>query len=181
MCYKIIECITLWDITSFILGILLSALTSIIIIRFFRPNMCIGIPKLDKKSLKFSVKNLNKKYAVTNLRIEAAAVLNDQTYHLKFDRYDFLMLAKLDNKTVETPYERTFHAIDIDEYTKDIALNCQNLEELLNLLKNEKAYLRVRLHANHEFTGFGKAFPAKFKLNKNMEFEPYESNNIWTK
>lgn len=181
MCYKIIECITLWDITSFILGILFSALTSIIVIRFFRPKICIGIPKMYEKYLKFPVKNLNKKYAVTNLRIEAAAVFNDETYHLKFDRYDFLMLTKLDNKEVETPHERTFHAIDIEEYTKDIAPNCQNLDDLLTLLKNEKAYLRVRLHANHEFTGFGKAFPAKFKLNKNLEFEPYESNNICTK
>lgn len=177
MCFKLIECITLWDITSFILGIFFSALTSIFIIRFFRPKMCIGIPKRDRKSLKIPVNNLNTNYAVTNLRIEAAAVLNDQTYHLKFDRYDFLMLTKLDYKERETPYERTFHAIDIDEYTKGIALNCQNLDDLINLLKNEKAYLRVRLHANHEFTGFGKAFSAKFKLNKKMEFEPYTIND----
>ncbi|OFY51338.1 MAG: hypothetical protein A2W85_03690 [Bacteroidetes bacterium GWF2_41_31] len=178
MCYNLLECVTIWDIFSLILGIVLSAFTAIFIIRFFRPRICIGIPTKDGTTLKIPVRNDSKCFAAVNLRIEAAAVLNDQTYHLDFDRIDFLMLLR--NKTYETretPFERTYHAIDVDEYTKSIAPNCQNMNDFFNFLNNNHSYLRVRVHAYHEFTGFGKAFQAKFNFINNVRFEPNERDN----
>lgn len=164
MCYKILECLSIVDIVFFLLGILLAIFSTIITIRFFRPNVAIGIPYFESERLKIPIKNLSTKNDATNIKIEAAGVLNEFTYHLKCDRYDFLLLPKFDLNKSDKPYERKFHAIDIDDYTKDIASNCKNLNDFIELLKEEKAYLRVRIHANHEFTGFGKSFEKMFKL-----------------
>jgi len=179
MCYKLIECVTVWDIFSLILGIVLSAFAAIIIIRFFRPRICIGVPTIVGTTIKIPVRNESKYYSAVNLRIEAAAVLNDQTYHLDFDRIDFIML--MPNKSYEngeTPFKRTYHAINIDNYTIKIAQNCQNMNDFFILLNNNQAYFRIRVHAYHEFTGFGKAFQAKFKFSNQARFEPKENDNI---
>jgi len=88
------------------------------------------------------------------------------------------------NKTYEfgeTPFERTYHAIDVDSYTKSIAQNCQDMIAFFTLLNDTHSYLRIRVHAYHEFTGFGKAFQAKFKINNQGNFEPKEDNNICKK
>ncbi len=111
MCYKLLECISVWEIVSFILGIVLSAIASIVIIRFFRPKICIGIPTKVGKIIKIPVRNESNCYAVANIRIEAAAVLGQYTYHLDFDRNDFIMLLQMKNyENKETPFERTYHA-----------------------------------------------------------------------
>jgi hypothetical protein len=176
MCYKLFECVTLWDTIVFMLGIILSAFASILVIRFFRPKIKIEIPEIDSGIIKFPVKNLSKKYFASNLKIEAAAVLNRKTYHLKFDMNDFLMLPSYDIKNTDEPYERKFHATDVNEYTKEISAECKNINQFLDILKIKKSYLRVRIHANHEFTGFGKAFESKFKYKKGKQiFKPLSS------
>lgn len=179
MCYNLLECVSVWDIISLILGIVLSACATIIIIRFFRPKICIGIPTRAGNSIVVPVRNNSKCYDVTNLRIEAAAVFGQYTFHLDFDRVDFIMLLRNKKyKNQETPFERIYHAQDVNSYTKSIAPNCKNMTDFFNLLNNNQCYLRVRVHAYHEFTGFGKAFQAKFKLNNHGNFEPMEGNNI---
>jgi hypothetical protein len=167
---NIIDCVLIWDILVFILGILFSVFSTIIIIRFYRPTINIGVPIIASKRIKIPIKNSNKKKGASNIKIEVSGVLNDFTYHLKCDRYEFLLLPRYEINKLDKPYERIFHALDVDDYTKEITEDCNNLNEFLDILKNEKAFLRVRVHANHEFTGFGRAFEAKFKL-KNDKFE----------
>jgi len=183
MCCKLLECITVWEIISLFLGIALSALAAIIIIHFFRPKICIGVPTKKESTLKIPVRNISKYYSAVNLRIEAAAVLNNQTYHLDFDRVDFLMLPPYkNNKNGETPFERTYQTIDIDNYTKIIAKdNCENMTDFFNLLSKPNAYLRIRVHAFHEFTGFGKAFQANFNFITKDMFVLKENINICEK
>jgi hypothetical protein len=181
MCYKLLECINVFDLISLLLGVFLSEITTIYIIKFFRPKICLGIPiikdfKSPKPYLIIPVKNIDKKNKAVNIKIEAAAVLRGFTYHLKFDRYEFLILNELSNLENDTQNERKFHAFDIEDYTQRIAQNCQNLDDFIMLLENENSYLRVRVHANHEFTGFGKAFEARFKL-KNGKFVPLSPLN----
>lgn len=175
MCCNITECITVWDIFSFIFGIILSAVMTIVLIKLFRPNILILEPEfeqIDKKIiLKIPVKNESRFSAVSNLRIEAAAVLNDKTYHIDFDRKDFLILSRNKKCGKETPFVRTFHGIDVNYYTKSIADECKNMNDFLNLLEQNDACLRVRVHANHEFTGFGKVFETRFLFKQFSRFK----------
>lgn len=170
MCYKLLECISVWEIVSLFLSIVLSAFAAIIIIRFFRPKIRIGIPEWDENTIKITVRNEDIRFAVSNLRIEAAAVLNNFTYHLDFDRADFIMLSEYKTyENNETPFERTFHARNVNHYTMEISPNCQNMHDFRNLLNTPNTYLRIRVHCFHEFTGFGKAFQAKFKFRFNNQ------------
>lgn len=179
MCCEFLECVTLWDIISLILGIVLSAFAAVYIIRFFRPDIYIGVPTIVGTTLKIPVRNESKCYAAVNLRIEAAAVLRNKTYHVDFDRFDFLMLWP--NKTYdsnESPFERTYHAIDVNKYTKTIAPKCQNMDDFLTLLRDRQSYLRIRVHAYHEFTGFGKAFQSNFELSSKGDFKPMNAKGV---
>jgi hypothetical protein len=170
MCVKLNLCITCKDVFLLFAGAILSILGTIRLIRHYKPKIRIEIPQINSGIIKIEVTNLSKCFMATNLRIEAAAVNGNFTYHLDFDRIDFLMLAK--NKTYlncETPYSRTYHAHDVNEYTKAIAPNCSNISDFIKLLEKQDYNLRIRVHAFHEFAGFGKAFESKFKLeNKNF-------------
>lgn len=168
MYYNITEYITVWDISSLFLGVIFSAFAAIIIIRFFRPKISIQIPLISADKLKITVINESKRYAAINLRIEAAAVLNDKTYHIDFDRKDFLILSRNKKCGKETPFERTFHGKNVNDYTKDIAAECQNMKDFFNILNKKESYLRIRLHAYHEFTGFSKAFEDNFILKQGI-------------
>ena len=104
-------------------------------------------------------------------------------FHLELDKDDFLIL--LHKQT------RVFQSKDVTEATKKATLRSINkdsdihrcLEDLhprglfYKLLeqvkKHPKTNIRVRVHANHDYSGFGKAFERKFKWNeKNKQFEP---------
>jgi hypothetical protein len=131
----------------------------------------------DKKLLKLPVKNKSKHYAAVNLRIEAAVVLNDYTYHLDLDRQEFIILSKNDGNKVETPYKRVYQAYDVASITKKIFPELKTIEDLVDILNKKGAYLRIRIHASHEFTGFGKAFEATFNFNREL-FTPKCKKNI---
>lgn len=185
MCNHTIDCLTCWDIILVILGAFLSAVATIILIKLFKPHICFELPYLkeekDLKVLKLPVKNLNCHFAAVNLRIETAVVLNDFTYHFDLDRQDFIMLSKNDGNIEETPYRRVYQAYAVSEFTKIITENeVKVFHDLLNLLKKDNAFLRIRVHASHEFTGFGKAFEARFKFT-NGSFVPLNQKNICMK
>lgn len=126
-----------------------------------------------------TVRNTSKCFVAVNLRIEMAVVLENETFHFDLDRQDFLMLSK--NKNIPNgPQERTYHAFKVADYTTLIAPNCVSIEDLLRLLENDSAFLRVRVHSYHEFTGFGKAFEATFKY-KNETFIAMNNKNVCLK
>ncbi len=171
MCDKLNLCITCKDVFLLFAGAILSILGTLCLIRHYKPKIRIENPKKIDGIIKIEVTNLSKCFMATNLRIEAAAVNGNFTYHLDFDRIDFLMLAK--NKTYpnnETPYSRIYQAHDLNDYTKKIAHNCKNIIDFFKLLEQEDCNLRIRVHAFHEFTGFGKAFESQFKLSNNGNF-----------
>jgi hypothetical protein len=159
------------DLIFAIIGAFLSAIATIVLIKIFKPKISVLEPSFEDISnysyLKIPVENNSKKYSANNLQIEAAVILNDQSYHFKLDRDDFIILSKNNSTSNETPYLRIFQAYDVSENTKKMFLNFKTFESLVDLLKENKSYLRVRIHANHEFTGFGRSFETRFKLNQN--------------
>jgi hypothetical protein len=156
-----------------LIGAVLSVWFTILFISSYRPKVEIGLPYFDAKTLKFKIINTCDTNFVSNINIEVAVLINNFTYHLKTDRDTFLMLAPKKNLEInKTDYERVFRIVDVEDFTKSIALNCQNLDDVTQLLENEKAYLRIRVYAQHEFTGFGKVFESHFQLSKeNNEFQ----------
>lgn len=166
------EVIPCWDIISLFLGALLSAIATIVLIKLFRPKICIETPEIVGNYIKINVVNKRKCSTAINLKIEAAVVIDNYTYHLDFDRFDFLMLEKNSNLGNETPNERYFIAYQVNDFALQL-LNNNNftIRDLLNNIEgNENSYLRVRVHANHGFTGFGKTFKKSFILNNSIFF-----------
>jgi hypothetical protein len=121
---------------------------------------------------------MSKCFSAANIRIEAAAVVNDKTFHLDFDRNDFIMLSpNIKYENDETPFKRKYHAYKIADYTSQITNNEGTIPDFLDLLAKKEAYFRVRVHAYHEFTGFGKAFEAQFEYRNNV-FTPKTNKNV---
>ena len=172
MCTQIFNCVRYCDLFFVFLGAVLSGVVTVILIQFFKPKICFElpfiVPKGEKKILKLPVINLSKFFAAINLRTELAVVLDEFTYHFDLDRQDFIMLSKNKPCNKEKPYIRTYQAHEVAVFTK-IVSSCETIDDLINLLKSENAYLRVRVHAYHEFSGFGKVFQKKFTY-KNEKF-----------
>lgn len=138
------------DWTTVILGTIISVGTTLAFIQIFRPSICIAPPFIEKLYLKIPVRNCSKSFSAVNIKIEVAFIdRNEKTYHLLLDRQEFIILPK---KT-----KRTFQATQFTDFTRDIS----NYTDISSL-NNELFKLRVRIHANHEFTGFGKSFERVF-------------------
>lgn len=167
MCYKLLECFTAMDLIFLFIGAVLSALSTLYIITRYKPKIIIETIESDLK--KFLIKNDHKTSYAANLKIEVAVVLGKYTYHFVLDRTEFIMLSPLNNSE-NKPYERVFQLLDIEENTKKIAHDCQSLEDALKLLENKGSYLRVRVYAQHEFSGFGKVFESRFIYDENSKY-----------
>jgi hypothetical protein len=180
MCTQIFNSVSCWDIFSLFLGAILSGIVTILLIQFFKPIICFELPSIvpveDKKILKLPVKNLSKCFAAVNLRAEAAVVFEDKTYHFDLDQHDFIMLSPKKNIQGETPHKRTYQSCDVSSFMKK-TYEFKEIDELFDILKNKDAYLRVRIHAYHEFSGFGKAFQATFNY-KDGVFTTRSNKNI---
>ena len=125
-----------------------------------KPNLIIESVKKEGDELKINVVNKGCFDAI-NLKIEACIVQSDNyTYHLKIDKDDFIILPSYKKRNF-TENLRTFKIDDI----LPSALKHSNYQEIIKKLTEdgENHLLRVRLHANHEYSGFGKAFESKFK------------------
>lgn len=165
-------------------GVFLSALATLSLVLIFRPNIEIAsvnqheepqcqknkgeLEKSDnnnKYRIKINIKNKMSYFGVNNVQIEAAFFNNkNQTFHLDFDRASFLIIRSKD--------ERTFQAMNLNEFA--IRVSCYSsldkMIECINSGENKRSYtFRVRVHAEHSFTGFGKSFEKVF-LYKNGEF-----------
>lgn len=114
----------------------------------------------ERNSLAIKIANIGNKFWAVNLRVEACFIDSEQlTYHVDLDRADFLMLPPIQH----IDHERTFKAFDIAETTRD-QYNIM-FDDKLQEYRDGLVILRVRVHAFHDFSGFGKAFEQKFKWN----------------
>jgi len=129
------------------------------ILYLLRPNLLIESVQEKDDKLKINIINSGRSNAV-NLKIEACVIKNGFTYHLKLDVNDFIILPPK-KKTESDAHYRIFKIDDIS----DSATEYTNFTEIMQKLTEEGSdyILRVRLHANHEYSGFGKAFESKFK------------------
>ena len=101
-----------------------------------------------------------------NIRIEACCLQNsNKTYHFEIDREDFLILPKR-NKDVNI-CSRIFKINDISNRTKKYT----DYPTVLNMLEKNNFIFRVRVHAYHSLSGFGKAFEQHFKWAENKFIE----------
>jgi hypothetical protein len=151
-----------WDFFLLLIGFVLSILATILVFHLLKPKIL--IEKLEyqkeKKRIKIYVKNVGE-YVATNIKLEVALVLNKETFHLDTDRYDFILL--------EPDNSRIFKTIDINPFAKD-----EIKEEPLKIFENLFLYigencghLRVRVHAHHGLSGFGKSFEKKYSYTAN--------------
>lgn len=140
------------------------------ILYLIRPNLKIEkivvINENGKDGLKIKVKNNGLFFNVTNLKVEACIVVRRQTCHLILDRYDFIILP---SKKGDTDFhERDFKTIGLENsgYEDGIGNTITNENYVSNLKLYDDYEIRIRVHANHSLSGFGKAFEKKFKWDK---------------
>ena len=137
-----------------------------LLIYSLRPKIKIGLPEIstvDNKSISIPVSNLSSISKVTRLLIEVAVIENDKfTYHLKTDIQEF---AFLPSKKKGEDAKRVFKAFVPSDYLSEI-LN-YDYEKVVEILKNPKTKLRVRIHASHSFSGLGKSFENHFDYQNN--------------
>lgn len=164
---SIIDCPSIY---IFILSVAASGCWAMLLCSL-RPNLEIKIDELNKStSKKIYVKVTNNGCSdAVNLRIEAAFVKKDEkkdiTYHLKPNMEDFLIL----------PSKR--HSVSKENFRifsiKD--KKGKKFEDATKCITDKKGTLRIRVHAYHSFSGFGKAFEQKFKCDftdeKNIIFK----------
>ena len=116
-------------------------------------NDWINVYKLD-----LLLENIGCSNAV-NLHIEVCAVIGDFTYYLKVDKDEFIILPK--RRNASTYHERIFKSYEL-------AMSARRhfegtFDDFLNFLRNHEGLIvRVRVHANHSYSGFGKAFEQCF-------------------
>ena len=163
------------DWCSIIIGFALSVLLTVIWTRllfnyFYKPNLKIDIPEVKANLIKFQIVN-NSKSRIVKIQVEACIVetvnLNElittKTFHYNFFEKEFVMLPSENENKGQDLHKRYFKIIGFSQQAILEDPNLQN-EPLVGRL-NGKNYLRVRVHASHENSGFGKAFEARFKYN----------------
>ncbi|GHT15550.1 hypothetical protein AGMMS4956_15750 [Bacteroidia bacterium] len=134
----------------------------------FRPRLeiksfCIG--KDDKNRQRAEIKMLNRscRWDAINIKIEACLVetigVKTYTYHLELDRNNFLVIPKRDKEG------RTFVSYGLTQSAQMFYSNSFD-NFVANIIQNEKYHIRVRVHANHPLTGFGKILEKRFAYNE---------------
>jgi len=150
---------------------LASIISTFAIIYLFRAKINVGKIKIIKNQseiLKFKIPVYNNSYlfSSTNIIIEASILIGDETFHLQLDRNNFIMLPKKSFKT-KAQNKRIFQTINFENSTLDLLMrNGHTYLGIINNLNNDDK-LRVRIHANHSFTNFGKAFEFIYKWENN--------------
>lgn len=150
MCKESTALLELKDIVILILGFLLSVFWTYLLYKL-KPNLDISSVETDGKILRITITNKGC-FAATNLQVEACTIKEkndkDVTYHFTFNKGDFLFLPNRKEKTDQS-YFRVFCTADFKS----------------ELIGQNPVTLRVRIHATHEFSGFGKAFEQNFLWN----------------
>jgi hypothetical protein len=151
------------DFLILIFGFLLSGLWPVILY-LLKPNLKIMFVEKkieeDKSVLKIKVNNNGCSNAV-NLKFEVCVVDYNYTYHLESDRDEFLILPFCKNKKLNDS-DRDFKIRDLSTSAKHYHVE---YESLINALtqSDSNLSLRVRVHACHGYSGFGKVFQQSFK------------------
>lgn len=139
--------------------------TTFLLIYFFRAKIKLGKIILDKNKLKIQVINNSYCFMATNILVEVALVSNNQTFHFKLDRSQFILIPPKCKKCNNENNIRSFTTIDFEETTIELMGGVSSYINIINNLP-ENSILRIRIHGNHEFTNFGKAFEFKYRYNQ---------------
>ena len=157
-----------FNIIEWFIGIL----STFAIIYFFRARISvkkIQIIKHNNEINKFKILVLNNSYLfpATNIIIEVALKINEETFHFKLDRNEFILIPRKKVFKNEKDNERYFQTTNFESATLElIESNGHSYLSIINNLENGNV-IRIRIHANHSFTNFGKAFEFKFKYYNN--------------
>ena len=127
------------------LALFLSVLAILLpfILYLMKPKLMIEIENgIENQKIGIKVTNKRRCFDAINLNMEVCTVNSrNQTFHLSVDKQDFIILPSKDFRVfkVECP------------------------QEIQEKLKETGAILRVRVHAAHSYSGFGKAKQQNFR------------------
>jgi len=143
---------------SFLMG-LLSILVWAVVIYRMKPKL--AVEKVEfLPELKVTVAN-NGCYDAVNLKVEACVVEENYTYHFEIDRADFIAIPHKKRCQVSgRPYERVFKSHRLAE---SAAIYQEDIDSVRGKLHTGESILRIRIHACHSFTGFGRLQEYKFR------------------
>lgn len=148
-----------------LLGFLITVLWAVFIFNL-KPQLVVNSPIIDenpKLHLKIPVQNIGVFSNANDIKIEAAVLEGGFTYHFELDFKEYVMIPKRSFGDSE----KTFKAIKPNEITKE--LYGLTMAILIEMAKKSENKLRIRIHANHSWTGLGKSFEFNFKY-KNESF-----------
>lgn len=149
----------------------IGVITTFALIFWFRAKIRVNeifikTDKKGKRKIKIPVLNNSYLFYATNVIIEVAIIEGDYSYHFELDRKEFILIPTKCFRNNCNANERTFQTLDFDENTYR-AMNVVKSEmyyfSIFSSLVKENTKVRVRIHANHEFTNFGKAFEFNFR------------------
>lgn len=139
-----------------VLGLLGTILWSLILFfRLLKPNLLIESFEVENETIKIKIINESHKINAVNLKIEVCFLCDRNTFHLIVDMEDFIILPPKD-----------FRIFKMNALAPSAMGYGVNYEDLLNQLNKGSCSLRVRIHASHEYSGFGKAFEKIYKIDK---------------
>lgn len=118
--------------------------------------------KSEEYYVKVCIENLGSFNAV-NINMEICIVCGDYTYHLDIDKDAFLILPPKKNGDNSSKHIRCFKSFDLSESARKYVGNIR-LQDFIT--QKECAKIRVRVHATHEYSGFGRAFEEELNLSK---------------
>lgn len=146
------ESCTCWmDVVMSALIAVLVTLLTYVVIYSMKPRLRIAEADLGPGGLLIPITNLGR-YNAVNVRIEVCAYDETQkhSYHFTLDHADFMIIPSAGSKD----NEKKFKTIDAAESAKHYG---KTHECLIESIRTGEYNLRVRVHAYHAFSGFGKA------------------------
>ena len=149
----------------------IGVITTFVLIFMFRARIIVNeifidTDKKGKRKIKIPVLNNSYFFFATNVIIEVAIIEGKYSYHFELDRKEFILIANKCFRNSCNGNERTFQTLDFDENTyraMNVVKSEMNYVSIYNSLFKGNTRIRVRIHANHEFTNFGKAFEFNFR------------------
>lgn len=144
--------------TSLIIS-LIALIWSLIYI-FIKPRLDVNLTCLYNDALSIKIKNKGRSSAI-NLKIEACILdCNGDTYHLKIDKSGFVILPSTADKN-----HRTFKTTGFSKSALKYISSKDTVEDMIK----KHCKVRVRIHSEHGFTGFGKAIEQNFEYCNNTK------------
>lgn len=146
-----------------VVGCILSIVGTLCLFLFLRPKLKISEACYGDNRIKIKVVNKRQFSKAVRMAIEVAVVNGNNTYHFNVDRADFISIpSRRDNRRIGRSNERVFQAIGIHNSLPQLS-NVRTMNDLLNILHEDESILRVRVHAYHSLSGFGRYFQEEFK------------------